>query len=176
MISIRHSFLALALLIFVGGFAFVQAGPSGGGGGGCGSGTETFSCWGSDGNTGTYIAIPLSSISASPNPITQGQGTTVTWACSEAGGEQGYVGAQNNFEPITGGNGGSVTLYPSVTTTYTSICHSNSGGNTSSSVTVTVNAGYPDLEISASTATQASDSLQAAIWSRVMNSGNDSTN
>jgi hypothetical protein len=173
MTSLRHSFFAIALLVFIGGFAFVQAAPSGGGGAGCGSSSEVFSCWDSGGNNIPYITIPFigAGLTANPQTINQGEGTTLTWLCTEMGGMNEYVAATNNFNPTAGGNGGSVTLYPTVTTTYTSTCNGNLAPGIPQSVTVTVLGAYSDLSVSAIGATQTGTTLQGVITGTVSNGG-----
>lgn len=177
MISLRQSVLAIALLIFMGGFAVAQAGPSGGGGGGCGSASEVFSCWDSGGSNIPYITIPFvgSGLVANPEVINQGEATTLTWLCTDVGGMNEYVAATNSFSPTNGGNGGSVTLYPAVTTTYTSTCYGNNASAVTTSVTVTVNGAYPDLGVSAIGATQSGTTLQGTITGTVSNGGGAAT-
>lgn len=184
--SIRPTQVFALALTFLVGFAVVQAAPSGnncsgGDGGSSIDSMQAFSCMSSQnvsGSDGGTIAVDLT---ATPSTISQGQSSTLSWvssgadACAIISAVEGQTGNPTSVMQ-NGPASGNISVSPMETTNYAVICNSNAGAIGGDQVVVTVNAGAPDLYISASTAAQASDSLDVAIWSRVMNGGNDSTN
>jgi len=75
---------------------------------------------------------PTVTLSASPTSIVSGNSTTISWSSTNA------TSCDSNWWSGSTAKSGSVTMYPSVTTTYTKTC-SNANGSASDSVTVTVN-------------------------------------
>ena len=105
--------------------------------------TYTITCTGDGGSATDEVTVtvneppapvPVANLSVNPSTIEQGQQATISWdpsnasSCTASG---GWSGSRNT-------NGGSETVTPDVTTTYTLSCNGD-GGSASESVTVTVN-------------------------------------
>ncbi len=104
------------------------------------------------------------SISASPTSITSGGSATLTWSSTNASSCTG-----TNFN--TGGTvSGSVSVSPTVNTTYTVTC-----GSATSNTTVTVSAASPNLIAGLITPTSATANSATALSSTIQNTGTGST-
>lgn len=109
------------------------------------------------------------SFSANPTTITQGQGSTLTWSGTiiSSGGGTCYSG---QFD--TGGAvGGSVVVYPAVTTTYSITC-AGSYVSVTRSATVTVNAAYTDVYAGGTVAATGIVGQAMTLEASVYNQGN----
>lgn len=123
-----------------------------------------------DGNT---IEVVSADITASPNPVTAGQASTLTWtgstgsSCVSSQFDTGYMWT------------GSVNVYPSDTTAYTVTCSGNYV-SASDSVTVSISGpppppSYPDLIVEWSAIGQVGTAARAIITANVKNQGAAST-
>ena len=107
----------------------------------------------------TVNALPQVSIAALPDAITQGEPSTLSWISSNADSASidGGIGA------VTPNIQGSQGVSPAVTTTYT-ITADNTYGQSTDSVTVTVNS-LPTVSISADISTICAGSSATLSWS-----------
>ena len=136
--------------------------------------TTTYSatCTGNDGNPYTGSATvtvtsagsaPTVSLSASPTSITSGGSSNLTWttgnsptSCTASGGWSGTKTA----------TGGTSSVSPASTTTYTLTCSNTFGsGSSSATVTVTAAAATPTVSVSASPTSIASGGSSTITWS-----------
>ena len=178
-LRIKLSLSILAIFsILLGGISFAQATNPGF----CDEG-------GSDPNTCELPPVLLAwgMLSASPNPITQGNSTTLTWSCEEmtgftfnSFGEAVFSWSSNfgaNGSTYPGGNipYGTTVVSPSEATTYTFTCNVNlsGGGGTFHTVqdTVLVNAIPSDVYAGSTGPTTATLNEAVTLSSTVTNQG-----
>lgn len=111
---------------------------------------------------------PFVTLSASPTSIASGSSATLTWSSTDA--TYGCFGG--NFS--ASGESGSLSVSPTVTTTYTVYCD-NDWGQGSASATITVTASQPDLTAGSITPTSATVGTAVTLSSTVSNTGSAST-
>lgn len=117
--------------------------------------------------------ICIAMIAADPNPITQGQGTNVSWGSSNCGCAPDFD--DSGATPDQNGYYYSKTFYPNTTTTYSVHCSATNAMGTSNaynSVTVTVNAAYADVYAGATSPASATVGQAVTLSSSVTNQGN----
>lgn len=91
------------------------------------------------------IAAPTGSLSASPGAITQGGSSTLSWTSANAT----SASIDNGIDAVTPAAGGSVSVSPGSTTTYT-LTLTGPGGTTTRTAGVTVNPPAPTGSLNAS--------------------------